>query len=907
MLRIFAMALLALTLAEPGFAMLKPVNLRCEYLKNPLGIDALQPLLSWQLESGTRGARQTAYQIRVKSSPFALDHPAQTLWESGKIASAETGVLYRGSPLIPGTRCQWQVRAWDGNGNPGPWSRTASWEMGLENNQQWGNSKWIGATIDTAYQPAPFFRRTFTLGKNIASARLYICGMGYYELHCNGQRVGDHILDPGYTRYDRRALYVTYDVTKLLRSGDNAIGVILGTGWENVHTRAVWYFDKAPWRAAPKVRAELRVLYTNGVREDITTDKRWKCATGPIVFDSIYGGESYDARLERPGWDTPDYNDDGWQPAIVVGEPGGLISAQAMPPIRATKIIPPVSIKEPKPGVFLFDFGQGLSGHARLTVSGHAGTTIKLRYGERLHPDGTLDTSHIEQHQIKTNPPQQFQTDTYTCKGDSAESWEARFVYHGFQYVEMTGFPGRPTVKNLQAIFTHTDVESVGDFECSNPLLNKIWRNTRWSYLSNLASIPTDCPHREKNGWTGDAHLAAEQGLLNFDGITFYQKWINDLADEQRPTGELPGIVPSSGWGYEWGNGPAWDSAYLLIPWYLYLYCGDTRTLTSHYEGMRRYVDYLTARAQNGIVSIGLGDWVPWKTETPVEVTSTAYYYRDALIVAKAADLLGKPLDAIRYTALAHQIADAFQAKFYRADTHTYANGGQTALSCALYQGLVPEDARAEVLSSLVAAVKSADGHIDTGILGAKYILNTLTDNGRTDVAYRIASQKTQPGWGWWIEQGASTLWESWGGTDSRNHIMFGDISAWFVKALAGINPDPAEPGFRHIFIQPNVVGDLTHASAYYDSVRGRIESRWKLDGDKLTLNVTVPANSTATVRVPTAEPDSVTESGRAQTEWPANGVNRARAEPGALVCEIGSGAYEFQSMWRPGARLAKK
>jgi alpha-L-rhamnosidase len=897
--KFLALALAALSLAVPGFGAVRPIHLRCEYLTDPLGIDARAPLLTWQLDSDRRGEMESAYEVRVAADAHSLERTAGLLWDSGKAASDGNGqAIYRGEALRSGMRCFWKVRVWDGDGKSSGWSAPASWEMGLLDKADW-TGHWIGATTDTEYRPAPYLRRSFALSKPIESARLTISGLGYYELHCNGKRVGDHVLDPGYTRYDRRALYVTYDLTPYLRRGENAIGAILGTGWQNVHTRAVWYFDRAPWRAAPRLLANLRVRYRDGTSETIATDHQWRVATGPIVFDSIYGGESYDARLEMPGWDTAGFRDDGWRRASEVEAPGGLLTAQAMPPIRATQMITPVEVTESKPGVFVFDLGQGLSGHARLTVSAPAGTRITMRYGERLHPDGTLDATHLAQHQIKTDPPQQFQTDIYICKGGGVETWEARFVYHGFQYVEVTGLPGKPSQESLKAVFTHTDVPSVGEFSCSNALLNRIWRNTRWSYLSNLASIPTDCPHREKNGWTGDAHLAAEAGLLNFDGITLYRKWVDDIADEQRPSGELPGIVPSSGWGYEWGNGPAWDSAYLLVPMYLYLYYGDARILTSHYEGMRRYVDYLTTRAMDGIVSIGLGDWVPWKTETPVEVTSTAYYYRDALIVAKTAELLGRRDEAAHYAALADSIRRAFLARFYDRATHSVANGGQTALSCALYQELVPTEDRPAVLASLVAAVEKCDNHIDTGILGAKYLLNTLTDCGRTDVAYQIAAQKTEPGWGWWVEQGATTLWESWGGTDSRNHIMFGDISAWFVKALAGINPDPSGPGFRHILIQPHVVGDLTSATAHYDSVRGRIESGWRLEGDRLTLRVRIPANATAIVRVPTTDPKSVTEAADAGGALTAAGIVRHAAEPGFVAVEVGSGEYVFRSRWK--------
>jgi len=506
-----------------------------------------------------------------------------------------------------------------------------------------------------------------------------------------------------------------------------------------------------------------------------------------------------------------------------------------------------------------------------------------------------IDRAIIQQHILRLDTNQTFQTDTYILDSGHVSRFTfhtPRFSYDGFQYVELTGFPGTPTLDILRGVFIHSAVPPIGEFECSNPLLNKIWRAARWSYLSNLESIPTDCPHREKNGWTGDAHLAAEQGLFNFESASVYTKWINDLADEQRPSGELPGIVPTSGWGYTWGNGPAWDSAFELIPFYLYQYCGDTRILTEHYQGFKRYVDYLTTRAKNGIVSIGLNDWAPWETKTPADVTSTAYYFRDAQIVSLAASLSGNEADAHKYSDLADSIRKVFNKQFYHPDTGLYSSGSQTALSCALYQGLVEPAHKEIVLSNLVAAVEKRNWHIDTGILGAKYLLNALLENQHAEIAYRIITQTNQPGWGWWFEQGATTLWEQWNGTESRNHIMFGDISAWFYKALAGINLDPSAPAFKHIIIKPNVVGDLTFARASYDSIRGRIVSDWKIEGHKFHLTVTIPPNTTATVYFPPSIIDSaaVTEDGRRFDS--SEGIRLVSAK--TPIFEIGSGTYRF-------------
>ncbi|MEI6177272.1 MAG: glycoside hydrolase family 78 protein [Verrucomicrobiota bacterium] len=879
-----------LSAGTPYAGTLSPTKLRCEYLENPLGIDVLQPRLTWIHTSDERGAKQTAYQILVASSESAMEKGQADLWDSGKIASDETSqIRYSGKPLDSRQQAVWKVRVWDGKGQVSE-SKPATWEMGLLKPDAW-SAKWIARTTDTNSNPAPLLRRTFNLDGKIKQARAYICGLGYYELYLNDGKIGDHVLDPGYTRYDRRALYVTYDVTDQLKQGANAIGVILGNGWYNCHTKAGWKFHEAPWRAAPKLLLHLRVDYVDGRSETIVSDESWKCSTGPIVFDSIYGGETYDARLEKSGWAHPEYNAADWEPVKIVDAPSGQLAAQMMPPIKIDLTLKPAKLTEPKPGVFVFDIGQNLAGMAELTVSGPAGTRVQMRYGERLSPDGSLDTRDIEQHVKKLGKEQQHQTDTYILKGAGKETWHSRFTYHGFQYVEVTGFPGNPTLDNLRALFIHSAVPKAGDFTCSNPMLEKINTAAHWSFLSNLQGIPTDCPHREKNGWTGDAHLACEQAQFNFLPVTVYQKWINDIGDEQKPTGQLPGIVPTSGWGYSWGNGPAWDSAFLLIPYYQYLYYGDTENFRRHYDSMKRYVDYLTTRAKDGIVSIGLNDWAPWKTRTPAGITDTAYYYVDAKIVAFAAGLLDNKDDARKYEALAESIRTAFNVKFYHPETALYDNGGQTALSCALYQGLVAPENKARVMENLVAAVEKTNNHIDAGILGTKYILNALLENGRADVAYRMVAQKDQPGWGWWLEQGGTTLWEQWSGGESRNHIMFGDVSAWFYKALAGIQPDPQSPGFKHFFISPQVVGDLTRARGEYDSIRGRIVSDWQVVNGEFHITLIIPANTTATVSLPVT--GKLSESGQPAAK--TAGLTRLRVESGHMVFEVGSGTYNLR------------
>jgi alpha-L-rhamnosidase len=540
--------------------------------------------------------------------------------------------------------------------------------------------------------------------------------------------------------------------------------------------------------------------------------------------------------------------------------------------------------------------GQNFSGHARLRVRGAAaGTAITMRYGEKIDAAGMLDTSNIDIFMTKTEPRQAFQQDTYICKGGE-EVWEQRFSYSGFRYVEVTGFPGTPTVEDFSGRFAHTALESAGEFASSNETVNRIQSATRWAYLSNAQSIPTDCPQREKNGWTGDAQLAAEAGLMNFRSATFYTKWLDDLADVQLDDGRLSPIVPNGGWSNGQCN-PAWDSAYAIVARELYRYCGDRRALERHYAGIRRYTDYLAGRLEHGTLTFdSLGDWVPWSTETPSQFTSTIYLYVNAQTVELAATLLGKTGEGRKYAALATTVRDALNAKYFDAARDLYANGSQTALAMPLYFGLVPEGHRAGVLTALIANIER-QGHIDTGILGAKYVLRVLAEAGRADLAFRLIMRKEQPSWAWWIEQGATTLWEDWKGASSLNHIMFGDVSNWFFQWVAGIGLDPDNPGFAQFRIQPQPLAGLAWAKASYDSVRGRIISHWERKANLFRLDVTIPANARATVYLPSSDVSGIKESGiPART---ARGVHFVREQAGCALFAVGSGRYRFESTVR--------
>lgn len=872
---------------------LKAERLRCEYLNNPLGLDTTKPRLSWELTSGKRGDLQAAYQVLAATSAEKLTEGAADLWNSGRVESRQTNqVVYGGKPLHSGQRCYWTVRVWDREGEQSEFCTPAYWEAGLCEDGDW-HGAWIGRRAASADDTAaPMLRKTFDLPSSVTRARAYVCGLGYNELYLNGQRVGDAVLDPGYTDFDKRVLYATHDVTAFLRRGSNAAGVILGRGWYDMLTQAEWNFDTAPWRSAPKLRMELVCELADGTTGTLSTDGTWKCSTGPILFDSLYEGENYDARLEKPDWATASYDDSKWEPVSIMEAPRGKLTAQQVEPIRVMQTTAPAKLTQPKPGLFVFDFGQNLTGVPQLSIDVPAGTKLDMQCGERLHPDGTLDVRAIEVFTVNRNPKNRFQTDTYIARGGGREIWQPRFTYHGFQYVQVSGYPGEMTADNLRAAVIHTPFEPTGTFRCSEPLLNQIQKNTLWSFVGNAHSIPTDCPTREKNGWTADAHLAAEQALYNFDAAAFYTKWMDDVSDAMRDDGQMPGIIPSGGWGYTKDIGPAWDSALFIIPWYLYEYYGDTRVLEAHYPTMVRYIDWMQRQAPDDIPTFGLGDWVPYDTHTTNSLTSTAYYYEDLRIIANASKLLGKSDAEATYTAMAKRVKEAWNKRFFKPETGDVDNNSQTALACGLFFGLIPAEHQAAVFQKLLSAIEARDYHIDTGILGAKYVMQVLLDHGRADVAYRLASQKTQPGWGWWLTQGATTLYEDWKGEASLNHIMFGDISAWFYKALAGLRFDSGCPGFRRAIIRPYVVGDLASAEADYHSICGRYVSSWRVAAGKLALKVSVPANTSAEVHLPAASPEQVTEGNKPLSD--VCEVKILTSVAGRVVVEVGGGDYAF-------------
>lgn len=834
---IYAFAALLLGGCKSNNELTIPTNLRTEYLTEPIGLDTSSPRFTWEYSGNEEGFKASRYEVRIGTSPDDLRPYAE------------------GMALKPHTRYYWNVTVWDGEGRPCATSETASFETAKFDPSDWSAS-WITDHKDKEFEPAPLFRKSFPVGKEVKDARVYVASAGYHELFINGERVGTNYLDPGYTHFDKRILYVTHDVTSLLKQGDNAVAAVLGNGWYNEQSVAVWNFHEARWRDRPRLLCELRITYTDGTTEVIGSDDTWKTSTGAYTYNNIYSGDKFDARLEEAGWKTAHFDDSKWEAALPAQAPAPLLVAQQMPGIRITEEVRPVSMKRFSDQLYVYSFPKNMSGLCRLKVKGEAGTRITLKHGELLKKDGRLEQGNINVYYHPVKPDEVFQMDVFTLKGTGEEEiFMPSFSYHGFQYVEVeSSRPVTLTEENLTGLFMHTDVRPSGSFACSNPLLNKIWEATMQAYRSNLHSIPTDCPQREKNGWTADAHIAIDLGLLGFDGITLYEKWMDDIIDNQREAGEISGIIPSSGWGYGEWPGPVWDAVMFIIPNALYDYYGESRSIERLYPTMLRYLDYLKTKEKDGYLPFGLGDWVYWKATTNNEYTSTAYYYLDYKLMARFASLLGK--DATPYQEKANTLKSLINRKFFNAETGVYAEGTQTAQALALYLGLVPEGKEQLVADKLREVVAGNNYFLDFGLLGSKTVPAMLTKYGYIEDVMKMITKTEAPSWGYWVEtMGYSTLPETWTlspkfADASLNHVFMGDVSAWMMNQLAGINHDDSDPGFRHIRITPHFVKELDWAKGEYHSVRGRIASEWKREGDKVMLTVTIPADCSADIVV---------------------------------------------------------
>jgi len=833
----------------------QPVDLRCDHLENPIGIDNPSPRLSWRINDTRQGAFQSSYRIIVGTDSLDVVRGTGNTWDTGKKATSDILVSYSGKELQPFTRYYWKVTTGDMDSKETQ-SSVHSFETGMMGMANWQGA-WIGDGKDINYEPAPYFRKQFTAGKQIKSARAYIAVGGLYELYINGEKIGNHRLDPMYTRFDRRNLYVAYDVTPQLRNGENAIGVLLGNGWYNHQSKAVWDFDRAPWRNRPTFCLDLRITYTDGTTETIPTDLSWKTSSGALIFNSIYTAEHYDARLEQKGWNMPGFDDSKWNGVGYRAVPSANVTAQQIRPIRNVQTIPAKAINKIDDKTYVFDFRQNMAGVTRIKVAGQEGTEVRIKHGERLYDNGRIDMSNIDVYYRGDKEKDPFQTDILILSGKGEDEFMAKFNYKGFRYVEVTSDKPLDLNENsLTAYFMHSDVPASGKINTSSDLVNRLWWATNNAYLSNLMGYPTDCPQREKNGWTGDGHFAIETALYNFDGITVYEKWLGDHRDEQQPNGVLPDIIPTGGWGYGTDNGLDWTSTIAIIPWNLYLFYGDSKPLSDNYENIKRYVDYVDRTSPNHLTTWGRGDWVPVKSHSNKELTSSVYFYVDATILANAAKMFNKQEDYAHYMRLAENIKKAVNDKYLDRQTGIYASGTQTELSVPLQWKIVPEDMIPLVSQNLAKKVEEAGFHLDVGVLGAKAILNALSENGYYEAAYKVAAQDTYPSWGWWIVNGATTLLENWDLQAERdisdNHMMFGEIGGWFYKGLGGIFPDADTPGFKNIILRPNFVKELKHFEADHESPYGKIVSKWEWKKkNTLLYEVTIPANSTATLYLP--------------------------------------------------------
>ncbi len=831
-------------------------GLRTEHLDNPIGIDNPSPRFSWHLEDAAPGACQMAYRIMV--SRDSLDFDGKIVWDSGRVASDAVLATYGGPELTPFTRYWWKVNCEDKDGG-NVQSGVAFFETGMMDQSKWRGC-WISDNMGTDFKPAPRFREEFKTRGGISEARAYIAAAGLYTMYINGEKVGDRVLDPAFTRFDRRVLYTAYDITDLIKDGTNAVGVELGNGWYNHQAVTTWHFDRAPWRARPTFCMDIRIRYGDGSEQIVSTGPGWQTSSdGPLIYNNIYTGEHYDARREQKGWAEPGFDDRDWVGATLRSCPATRVSAQQLVPIRESGEIEAVNIIKINNNRWIYDFGENMAGNVHLRINGRRGTTIELTYAERLNSAGRADQDNINYYYFGDRNAEPLQTDIVTLSCEEV-FFSPQYSYKGFRYVEVNASSSLKWGKDeLKAVKVHSAVPEASSLESSAAIVGELWNATRRSYLSNLPGYPTDCPQREKNGWTADAHIAVESGLYNYDAISVYEKWMADHRDEQQPNGLLPDIIPTCGWGY-WnpaanGNGLDWTSSVALIPWELYLFYGDLKPLLDNYDNIRRYVDYALTLTKDGLCSWGRGDWVPVTTRSNKTLICSCFLYKDLDILRRAALLSGRDDDAARYGKIAETVRSAVNKKFLNAGSGVYAGGMQTDQSLPLAFGLVPEESRQAVVAALVKRIEEDGYHINAGVHGAKAVLNVLAENGHGALAYRLATAKDYPSWGWWLANGKTTLIENWRldvtRDNSDNHIMFGDIGAWFHRALGGINPDPEDPGFRHIILRPCFPDGLDSFSCSYDSPRGKIEVSWTRIKRKVSFTALVPCGAVATFIYP--------------------------------------------------------
>ena len=891
----------------------KVVNLKCEYRCNPLGIDEAKPRLSWIISSDQRAEKQEAYQIIVSSSEELLSQDQGDLWNSGKMISDQSILVeYAGKPLESRMYCYWKVRVWDKDGNPTGWSDQAYWSMGLLKKEDW-QAQWIGSidstmshskdllpkkTKDATSLPARMLRHEFSLDKQVKKATVYVCGLGFFELYLNGQKVEDHFMDPGLTDYNKVALYLTFDVTSYLKKDKNCIGAILGNGRYFAPRKAVPV--ACSFYGLPQLLLQLEIESVDGSKLTVIGNEDWKITTeGPILENNEYDGEVYDARMELKGWDSTGFDDSSWKKVHVMDGPKGILASQMLEPMRITEIIKPIRVSKFRDGIYIVDMGQNFYGTLQVKVSGSSGTKVEMESAYGLKKDGSLKTEDNRT---------ALSTDIYILNGKGIETWSPRFRGQGYRRIKVSGFPGVPTVDNFAGLVIHTDVKQTGKFECSDNLINHIHNNMRWGMRAFLRSAPLDPDRDERQAWMGDPAKDAESEGFNFNVSPFYTKWMHDVRLSQRADSTIPDV--SMYWTF--GNGIEWQSVFTIIPEWIQNYYADNRVIQTNYDAMKKWVLSMERHslADHTSKATSYGDWCDTYCmdntgadgKTSHALISTAYHYNDCRIMCRAAKRLGKSEDERLFSELAEKIKEGFTSRFFRADTGTFESETQCSYILPLAFDLVPQQYKSKVINNLREDIlRQSNGHLSVGLIGAQWIMQVLSDNGCSDVAWTIVNQTTRPSWGYMIKQGATTIWERWdydtqgpGMNSEALLILAGNLDAWFYQTLAGINYDNDNPGFKHIIMKPTLIDSLKWVKASYESMYGNISSDWNYKDQQFRWNITVPANTYATIYIPAESKDSVIENGKTASQ--SEGVEFLKMDSGKAIFNIVSGNYSFIS-----------
>ena len=884
-------------------------DMECEYKTNPIGIDVTRPRLSWKMSSTERAVRQAVYQIRAAGSVDELTMGKNLLWDSGKVDSEESvHVVYGGKIPDSRQRVWWQLRVWDNKGGDSGWSEPAFWEMGLLKKSDW-KGDWIEPKLEedpNSSNPCPMLRKEFILNGTVSSARAYVTALGLYQMEINGQVVGEQVFTPGWTAYLHRLQYQSYDVTEMLKEGNNCVGVILGDGW--YRGRLGWSKRRNLYGDKVALLAQIEVVYNDGSREVIVSDETWKATTGPILMSDIYDGEVYDSRLEIDNWSKTGLEDSGWSRVTAVKHSKDILVAPAGPGVKRIEEIKPVSVFETPAGDKVVDMGQNMVGWLRVKVKGSAGTHIKLRHTEVLDAEDNFYTENLRNAK---------QTDEYILRGGGEEVFEPHFTFHGFRYFAVEGWPGELSAEAFRGIVVHSDIPSTGTFECSSDMINQLQHNIKWGLKGNFLDVPTDCPQRnERLGWTGDAQVFARTACFNADVAAFYTKWLADVAADQKPSGAVPHVIPDVlALGKPEGQSASagWADAAVVVPWTMYLCYGDERILEEQYSSMKGWVDYMAERAGESYFwnnDFTFGDWLSFNTNrsdypgatTDKDLICQAYFIRSTELLVRTAKVLGKRGDVAKYGNMLEKIRKVFRDEFVTPNGRLGSNT-QTAYSLALAFDLVPSGLKEKMAKRLADDVNRF-GHITTGFLGTPLICHVLSDYGYFEEAFMLLNRKEYPSWLYPITKGATTIWERWDGIkadgtfqdegmNSFNHYAYGAIGEWLYRVVAGIEIDEEKPGYKHIIIQPHPGGGMTYAKARVDSMYGTIESGWRLEGEKMTVDVEIPANTDATVRLPGAKLSGVREGGSKLGE--VKGIVKSSQAGDATVVIVGSGRYSFQ------------